>query len=88
MISKWLITIGKSPIPGVVGPLPNGRTLWLTNRGRTRGTCGICERLGVNAVDPRRESCSALFPNGLTEALHFWTYLQNCISPSAPFRPF
>ena len=33
MISKWLITIGKSPIPGVVGPLPNGRTLWLTNRG-------------------------------------------------------
>ena len=35
--SKWLITMDhgdhKSPKDRVVGPLPNGRTLWLMNRG-------------------------------------------------------
>ena len=31
---KWLITmVNKSPKDRVVGPLPNGRTLWLINGG-------------------------------------------------------
>ena len=31
---KWLITmVTLSPLNGVVGPLPNGRNLWLINRG-------------------------------------------------------
>ena len=34
MTCKWLGTIvSKSPIPGVVGPLPNGRTPWLIKGG-------------------------------------------------------
>ena len=32
--SKWLvIMVILSPLTGVVGPLPNGRTLWLINGG-------------------------------------------------------
>ena len=32
--SKWLITmVIVSPLAGVVGPLPNGRTSWLINWG-------------------------------------------------------
>ena len=34
MTCKWLITmVIVSPLTGVVGPLPNGRTLWLINGG-------------------------------------------------------
>ena len=34
MICKWLITmVIVSPLSRVVGPLPNGRTLWLINGG-------------------------------------------------------
>ena len=35
MTCKWLITMGdhKSSKDRVVGPLPNGRTLWLINGG-------------------------------------------------------
>ena len=29
----WLIAIVVSPLTGVVGPLPNGRTSWLINGG-------------------------------------------------------
>ena len=36
MTCKWLITmVIVFPRPGVVGPLPNGRTSWLINGGDT-----------------------------------------------------
>ena len=36
---RWItMVIGKSPIPGVMGPLPNGRTLWLIHGGPIRIT--------------------------------------------------
>ena len=37
---SWLV-ISKSPIRGVVGPLPNGQNLWLVNGGRLLATSQV-----------------------------------------------